>query len=184
MVLLPAGIPILCVAAIAYLPLMAAGSVNSDGLWAGAGRELFVSGKWEQSLGRWAWAPLLRLRDGAATPACIVAMTLLLLTVGVILLVRLTGMRSICALIISGLLIVLSPKPADSLTYFPYAAIYEWTFLLAVALVVFVEKPRTSASGTVAGVTLGGVCLVTSHRLYQSSLGDALVTVVSRKTLL
>lgn len=132
--------------------------------------------RWDFSLGRWAWAVATKLRGGVATPGLVAPLTLLGFSAGAVLCADTVGIKKRVAQVFCALAIVCSPMVACSLTYYPYADVYSWAFLLS-ALAVWVNgRPSVPSAARVA---LGALSTALAVGFYQTTIGVSLSLLLS-----
>ena len=144
--------------------------LNPDGLW---GAEHRLSNVWEVSLGRWAWYLLEPLRGGINSYSLSAFSTIILFSVGGLMLSKVFMVRNIFSAAVISVFITCSPFVAMVMTYPVFTFIYGLSFLLAVLAVYacFFSSKR------ILGMGVAIVCIVFSLATYQASLGVAFAAV-------
>ena len=167
---LPLFCAVFAIGMLGHMTLWSTWATNPDGMVAGDGYAPSGFGEWELSLGRWGWKLAMTLRGWAAPPPFIAAITIALFSVGTLLSARAMGVRGRAALVACASAVTLTPMVACSVSYYSFADVYGWAFLLSAASVGihFVTRlPRA------ARLALGPAMLAVSIACYQSTMGVA-----------
>lgn len=155
----------------AYLTLMIHTPFNPDAvtMWNGS----YGAGIWELQLGRWALGPLDSLRGALATPAYAIPLSLALYSLMCCVICDCWEIQSQTVRCLVGVLVVLSPYAASTLTYYYCSVDYAFAALCAVCAIKLLMEEGYQRFFFAVGI------LTISTALYQSSVNLAIVVAMT-----
>lgn len=140
-----------------------------DGIWENS---FHNAGAWELSLGRWFWQYISRLRFGTSPDPYTTLITLALMTVGLLLLFELFGIKNRAVILISGLIFISNPAISFELSYRYMSPTFGVAFVLSILAVWCFEKLRNPY----LSVLCGALCVAFSMGSYQAYICCTTVT--------
>lgn len=136
----------------------------------------FIPHAWDISLGRWGLLFAAYAKFGLCSPVLTSAITIVLFTLGIVLLIDRLGIRRACLRYASSVLFIVSPFVSCCITYYYCSNSYALSFLCAVLAVCLIG--RVGAIGKPVALAGAVALLAFSLGCYQASLGVFCVAIL------
>ena len=139
--------------------------LSQDGLWNSI--EYFRPGLWEATLGRWGIALIERLNNFIAIPTVATISCILAIAITAVLIVDLFDLKNKLYIILTSLILVVTPTLTVTLLYVYTSFAYCFNFLLSTLVIWFLYKFKYKK----IGFCLSTLCFMFSLSIYQSYIG-------------
>lgn len=150
---------------ITHITIISGTIMSQDGLWNSI--QYFKPGVWETTLGRWGIAIVERLTNFIAIPSISTIASIFVMAITAVVLVDLFDLKSKISIIITSLILVVTPTLTVTLLYVYTSVAYCFNFLISALVIWFLYKFKYKKVGFV----LSSLCFMFSLSIYQSYIG-------------
>ena len=150
---------------ITHITMITETILSQDGLWNSI--EYFRPGLWEATLGRWGIAIIERLNNFIAIPTVATISCILAISITAVLLVDLFDFKNKIYIVLTSLMLVVTPTLTVTLLYVYTSFAYCFNFLLSTLVIWFLYKFKYKKIGFFLSI----LCFMFSLSIYQSYIG-------------